>query len=135
MRYMLDTDTCIYLIKEKPAHVLRRFRSLRVSDIGVSAITCAELQHGVEKSARPRENALALVKFLTPLEIAAFDDMAAADYGTIRAALEREGRVIGAMDLLIAAHARSLGVILITNNIDEFKRVAGLALENWATLT
>lgn len=135
MRYMLDTDICIHLIKERPAHVLRRFRSLRVSDIGVSAITYAELQHGVEKSARPRENARALVKFLTPIEIAAFDDMAAVEYGAIRAALEREGRVIGAMDLLIAAHARSLGVILITNNVDEFKRVAGLALENWASLT
>jgi len=132
MRVMLDTDMCIYLIKKRPAQVERRFREHEPFEIGISTITLAELEFGIAKSSRPEQNRDALLGFLAPLEIAAFGDRAAFHYGEIRATLEKKGNPIGSMDLMIASHARSLSVPLITNNIREFKKVPGLKVENWA---
>jgi len=131
MRVTLDTNICIYLIKQRPESLLARFRSFPVGNIGVSVITLAELQYGVSKSSQPKGNREALEQFLSPLEVAAFDRQATVAYGTLRAALERKGRPIGAMDLLIAAHALSLGVRLVTNDEKEFRHVPGLRVENW----
>lgn len=131
MRYLLDTNICIYVIKRRPPQVLARFQRCAVGDIGLSTVTVAELQYGVAKSAFPERNQQALAAFTLPLEILPFDAPAAAAYGPIRATLERQGTSIGAMDLLIAAHAVSLGVILVTNNLREFGRVPGLQVENW----
>ena len=131
MRYLLDTNICIYVIRRRPRQVLARFQRCAVGDIGLSTVTLAELQYGVAKSAFPERNQEALAAFTLPLEILPFDAPAAAAYGPIRATLERQGTPIGAMDLLIAAHAVSLGVILVTNNPREFRRVPGLQVENW----
>lgn len=132
MRYLLDTNICIYLIKQHPIHVLKRLKALAVGDVAVSSITLAELEYGVAKSSRPTQNREALLAFITPLEVCFFDDHAALHYGAIRAELERKGTLIGPMDMLIAAHARSLSLTLVTNNTREFKRVPELKLENWA---
>jgi tRNA(fMet)-specific endonuclease VapC len=131
MRYLLDTNICIYVIRRRPPQVLARLQRCAVGDIGLSTVTLAELQYGVAKSAFPERNQEALAAFTLPLEILPFDAPAAAAYGPIRATLERQGTPIGAMDLLIAAHAVSLGVILVTNNPREFRRVLGLQVENW----
>jgi tRNA(fMet)-specific endonuclease VapC len=131
MKAMLDTDICIYIIKRRPQSVLDRFSAFPVGDIGISSITLAELEYGAAKSAQPRKNREALEEFASPLDIAAFDRDAAEAYGRIRAALERKGLPIGAMDMLIAAHALSLSVSLVTNNEIEFRRVSGLRVENW----
>ena len=131
MRLMLDTNICIYIINARPPAVLQRFTSYAVGDIGISAITLAELEYGAAKSAQPRRNREALQQFISPLEVAAFDAEATTVYGRIRTTLERRGTPIGAMDLLIAAHAVSLSLTLITNNRREFERVSGLRTENW----
>lgn len=131
MKVMLDTNICIYVIKQRPESVLQRFRFFPVGDIGISAITLAELEYGVAKSAQPKKNREALAEFISPLDVAAFDRQATETYGRVRTTLEKQGRPIGAMDLLIAAHALSLGVRLVTNNEREFKRVPGLRVENW----
>ena len=131
MKVMLDTNICIYIIKERPRSVLERFRAFQVGDIGISTITLAELQYGAVKSGRPRQNREALKGFVAPLDVVSFDGAASEAYGEIRTALEKSGRPIGGMDLLIAAHARSLDVSLVTNNEREFKRVRGLRVENW----
>jgi len=131
MKVMLDTNICIYLIRERPQTVLRRFRFFPIGDIGISAITLSELEYGAAKSAQPKKNREALEAFISPIDVAAYDRRATEVYGRIRAALEKRGRPIGAMDLLIAAHALSLGVRLVTNNEREFKRVPGLRVENW----
>jgi tRNA(fMet)-specific endonuclease VapC len=128
---MLDTDICIYLIKRKPIHVLDRLKTFRPGEVAVSSVTVAELQYGVYKSSRPERNQEALAEFLLPLEVVPFDESAAAHYGEIRTYLERKGNIIGAMELLIAAHARSLSLALVTNNIQEFQRFPGLHAENW----
>lgn len=133
MRIMLDTNICIYLIKQRPQSLLDRFRSFPVGDIGISVITLAELQYGVSKSSQSKRNREALEQFLSPLDVANFDRQATIAYGTIRAALERKGLPIGAMDLLIAAHALSLGVRLVTNDERDFRRVPGLRVENWVS--
>lgn len=132
MKVLLDTNICIYLIKRCPPQVLRRFEAYKVGDIGISSITLAELQCGAAKSQRVEQNCAALAQFLAPLEIAAFDAEAACVYGEIRAALERSGMPISALDTLIAAHALRLDVTLATNNVNEFARVPGLRVENWA---
>ena len=131
MRVLLDTNICIYVINERPKKVLDRFRRHAVGDIGVSSITVSELAFGVAKS-RSEKNRLALDAFLSPLEVASYGLDAAQAYGHLRADLQRRGLAIGPLDLLIAAHALSLGVPLVTNNQREFVRVAGLTLENWA---
>lgn len=131
MKVMLDTNICIYLIKQQPPTVIERFLAHPVGAIGVSSITVAELAFGVNKSRQMAKNRLALEQFLAPLDVASFDHDAALSYGRLRARLETIGSPIGSMDLLIAAHALSLGVRLVTNNLREFRRVPGLRLENW----
>jgi len=131
MKYLLDTDICIYLIKQKPAEVLEKFRGIPLGEIGISSITVAELEYGVEKSRYPDKNRTALELFLAPLEIALFDRAAARETGVIRAAFERSGTPIGAYDLQIAGQARARDVVLVTNNTKEFDRVDGLEVENW----
>ena len=132
MKLMLDTNVCIYLIKERPPSILERFASHAVGDIGISVITLAELEYGVSKSSRPARNREALDQFIAPLELASFDRRATAAYGKLRSTLEKKGQSIGSMDLLIAAHALSLDVRLITRNVREFGRVPGLSVEDWA---
>jgi tRNA(fMet)-specific endonuclease VapC len=131
MKVMLDTNICIYLIKQQPPTILERFLAHPVGDIGISSITAAELAYGVNKSRHTTKNRHALEQFLAPLEVAAFDQVAAWAYGRIREQLEVKGTPIGSMDMLIAAHALSLGVRLVSNNLREFRRVPGLRLDNW----
>ena len=132
MKYMLDTNTCIYLIKQKPPKVLKHFTSHAVGDIGISSITLAELRYGVSKSRHVEKNRQALDEFIVPLEIEDFDERAAAEYGTVRADLEKAGRPIGSMDMLIGAHARALGATLVTNNTREFKQIKNLNVVDWS---
>src|SRR3974390_3434099 len=131
MKLLLDTNICIYIIKQQPAAVLKRFLEFQVGDIGISSITLAELRYGVAKSMHREKNAKALDEFIIPLEIVSFDEQAAHVYGDIRAALEKAGPPIGSMDMLIAAHAVSLGIPLVTNNTREFTRVSDLTLLDW----
>lgn len=131
MKIMLDTNICIYIIKRHPRSVLGRVESHPLGDIGISVITLAELEYGVSKSSNPARNRDALEQFVSPLEVAPFGQPATVAYGKVRASLEKKGNPIGSMDLLIAAHAVSLGIRLVTNNVREFKRVPGLRVENW----
>ena len=131
IRYMLDTNICIELIRGRGGAILRRLRECEVGEIGISAIAFAELQHGVAKSALPERNRIALAEFCAPLEILPFGDAAASAYGTIRATLERAGKTIGPLDMLIAAHACSIEAAIVTNNEREFRRVDHLRVENW----
>lgn len=130
MKYLLDTNICIYIINERPARVLERFKRYVVNEIGVSSITVAELAFGVAKGLSAR-NRSALETFLLPLSIAPFDITAAFAYGDLRAELARRGTPIGPLDMQIAAHALCLGVTLVTNNEREFGKVPGLTVENW----
>ncbi len=132
MRLMLDTNICIYLIKEQPVSVIDRFIAHPVGDIGVSVVTLAELEYGIAKSSRPARNRAALEQFVSPLVVADFDRAATVEYGRVRTLLEKKGQPIGSMDLLIAAHAISLGVSLVTHNVREFGKVPGLRMEDWA---
>jgi len=131
MKWMLDTDTCIALIKRKPPELIKRLQTKAVGDVGMSSITLAELRFGVAKSARREQNRAALDQFLLPLDIVAFDELAADSYGNVRADREIRGTPIGPLDTLIAGHALSLNVVLVTHNVAEFKRVKGLRIENW----
>ena len=132
MIFLLDTDICIYYINNTPASVRKRFNMLRPGDLGVSSIVVAELRYGVARSRAKEKNSAALDDFLSPLEVVPFDESAALRYGAIRAELQTKGTPIGAMDMLIAAHAISLGVTLVTNNLREYKRVPGLKCITWA---
>ena len=132
MIYMLDTDICIYIIKRKPLHVLKRLELIQPDQLSMSAITFAELMNGAKKSQRVEANVSRLNALGEILEICSFDQQAAVAYGDVRSSLEKRGEVIGPHDLLIAAHALSLDRILVTNNEREFKRVEGLKVENWA---
>jgi tRNA(fMet)-specific endonuclease VapC len=133
MKYMLDTNICIYIIKQKPAVVLERFKQSDISDISISSITLSELFYGVSKSPKPEQNLMALTQFVAPLDILPFGGEAAQYYGELRAHLEKQGTPIGSLDMLIAAHALSIAGILVTNNEKEFKRVLNLNIENWAS--
>ena len=128
---MLDTDTCSYIMKRSSETVIKRLRSVPVTDVCISVITKSELLYGVEVSPRQTQDATALQAFLLHVEVLEFPDAAATHYAQIRADLKKRGQMIGANDLFIAAHARSLGLRLVTNNTGEFGRVQGLALENW----
>jgi tRNA(fMet)-specific endonuclease VapC len=130
MKYLLDTDICIYLINGRPDSVTQEFRRRRVSSIAVSCITTSELHWGVAKSGSGR-NRLALDTFLASFQIIPYDEDAARAYGDLRAELDRRGRPIGPLDQLIAAQALALDLVLVTNNEREFKRVPGLRIENW----
>lgn len=133
MKLMLDTNICIYIIKQQPAAVLKHFLAYQAGDICISSITLSELRYGVAKSKHREKNAKALDEFIIPLDIASFDEEAALAYGDIRTTLEKAGMPIGAMDMLIAAHAVSLGVTLVTNNTREFSRIPGLVVVDWTT--
>jgi tRNA(fMet)-specific endonuclease VapC len=130
-RYMLDTDTCSYIMKRSHPTVLKRLQAVPVSDVCMSVISKAELLYGVEVSPRRAQDAAALAAFLPYVEAVDFADDAALHYAEIRADLKRRGTLIGANDLLIAAHARAHGLTLVTNNTVEFERVSKLKLENW----
>ena|SRR5205823_10240369 len=132
-RYMLDTDTCSYIMKRSNDQVLKRLQKVAVSDVCISVITKAELLFGVEVSARRQQDETALNAFLRYAEVLDFPDQASSHYARIRAELKVRGMMIGANDLCIAAHACSLGLTLVTNNTREFGRVRKLVLENWTT--
>jgi len=131
LEYMLDTNICIYVIKNRPDALRERFDQLAEA-LCISTITLGELLYGVEKSARRSQNLEAIEQFTARLEVLPFSPKAAAHFGQIRAELARVGRPCGAYDMLIAAHARSEGLMLITNNVREFERMPGLRVENWA---
>ena len=131
-RYLLDTNICIYIRRKKPEEVLRRFRTLRPGEAVLSVITFGELVYGAEKSAQ-RGAALEVLRELAQaLPVQGLPETAAESYGTIRAELERKGEMIGNNDLWIAAHAKAAGLVLVTNNEREFRRVQGLKVQNWA---
>jgi tRNA(fMet)-specific endonuclease VapC len=130
LRYLLDTNIVIYVIKQRPASVLRKFNQ-HAPHMAISAITLAELMHGAEKSAQLERNLAAIEDFCSRLEVLPYTQEAAQHYGSIRASLEKSGKTIGVNDLHIAAHARSLGLTLVTNNLKEFERVPALRFANW----
>ena len=130
MRYMLDTNICIYAIKHKPEQVFIRLTEHDPQELCISSGTYAELVHGVEKSKATEKNRVALL--LANIDIVSFDSLAAQSYGKIRADLEKAGTPIGPLDMMIAGHAKSLNYNVVTNNTKEFARVKGLKLENWA---
>ena len=132
MKYLLDTNMCVFVIRQKSPLVLQRLRQHQAGDVGISTVTLAELRYGADKSNDPSKNHAALDAFLVPLETIEFNADAAGEYGQVRSDLERRGLPIGPLDNLIAAHARSLGVTLVTNNVREFSRVTGLVLEDWS---
>lgn len=131
MKLMLDTNICIAMIKQKPKDILQKFNSYQLGDICISSVTLAELRYGVAKSQYQEKNRVALDQFILPLEVVDFDEPATLHYGTLRAMLEKQGTPIGALDMMIAAHALSLNVCLVTNNTREFDRVSGLKVIDW----
>ena len=131
MKVMLDTHTCIAIIRQKPPRALKRFNTYKVGEIGISWVTLAELEFGVAKSQHLEKNQTALDEFVLPLEIANLDREAARVYGRVRAKLETKGTPIGSLDMMIGAHALSLGATLATNNTREFSRIKGLTVVDW----
>lgn len=131
MRYLLDTNICIYLITRKNEELIRRIRNYEIEELCISTITVSELEYGIQKSKYQEKNKIALIEFLIPFQILEYDLSAAKEYGKIRAELEKRGEIIGPMDLLIAAHAKSESLTIVTNNDREFGRVDGLSVENW----
>ena len=132
MRYILDTNFCIYAIKHKPEKMFQKLQQVDPEDVCVSSVTYAEFVHGVEKSAAVERNRLALYVLLANIEILHFDAEAANCYGKIRADFEKKGMPIGTLDMMIAGHAMSKGYTVVTNNVKEFSRVSNLKIENWA---
>ena len=130
MTYMLDTNICIYAMKNKPEQVLQRLRKELNSGVCISSITLAELEYGMKHSSNPRKNEQALLRFLVPLSILPFGTAVASEYGEIRVYLQRSGTPNEPLDMLDAAHARSEDMILVTNNIRELDRVPDLDVEN-----
>lgn len=128
---MLDTNICIYIIKNKPQSVKKKFQEFNIGQLCISTITVSELIYGAYKSQFVEKNLKAIESFLMPFEIVDYDYMASVEYGKIRANLERRGSIIGNMDMQIAGHALALDMILVTNNTKEFERVEGLTLDNW----
>lgn len=132
LRYLLDTNIVIYVLKQRPVEVLSTFNA-NASRMAISTITLAELLHGAEKSSRISDNLAAVEDFCSRLEVLPYDAKAAQHYGAIRAALEKQGQTIGVNDLHIAGHARSAGLVLVTNNVGELARVPALEVENWVS--
>lgn len=128
---MLDTNICIYILKNKPEQVRKKFKQFDIGDLALSSVTVSELYFGAYKSEYIEKNLLALENFLIPFDIVDYDLKACIEYGKIRASLEKNGKIIGGLDIMIAAHARSLDAVLVTNNLKEFQRVENLSLENW----
>lgn len=131
IKYLLDTNICIYIMNRRPLEIIHKFRQFDVGDIGVSTITVSELHYGAAKSKKTKLNMQRVEEFLTPMEILLYDYNAAKSYGEIRLNLERKGEIIGPLDMLIAAHALSNDIVLVTNNEKEFQRVNHLKIENW----
>ena len=131
LRYLLDTTIVIYVIKRRPLQALEIFNR-NAGRMAISAITLAELQHGAEKSSNPAANLAVVEDLCSRLEVLPYGAKAAQHYGSIRATLEKQGQAIGVNDLHIAAHARSEGLTLVSNNLREFERVPALQFENWA---
>lgn len=132
MKYLLDTNICIYVINKKPAPTVARIRAEQPEQVAISTISLAELEYGVVQSSYQERNRIALLEFLFPFMILDFDQMASAEYGRIRSLLESKGEPIGPMDMLIAAQAIAHNLILVTNNAREFKKIEGLRIENWS---
>ena len=132
MSYMLDTNICIYAMKNKPEKVLQRLKEEINDGVCISSITLAELEYGMKHSSNPAKNEQALLRFLLPFDVLPFGAAAASEYGEIRAYLQKVGTPIDAMDMLIAAHAKSEDIVLVTNNTRGFEQVVGRELENWA---
>jgi tRNA(fMet)-specific endonuclease VapC len=130
LKYLLDTNIVIYVLKRRPKEVLEIFNT-NASRMAISSITLSELIYGAEKSANVDKNLEAIEEFISHLEVLSYDAKASQHYGQIKAALEKRGEIIGENDIHIAAHTISQGLILVTNNLREFKRVPNLALENW----
>ena len=131
MKYLIDTNICIYIMNHRPAHVVEKFKQFHPGDIAVSTITVFELQYGVAKSVQRQDNQQRLNDFLAPFEILDYDEMAARTCGDLRFILEKRGQPIGPFDLMIAAHALSQQLVLVTNNEKEFAHVENLRIENW----
>jgi len=131
MRYLIDTNICIYILNKKPRNVIQKFKQIPVGEICVSTITIAELQYGTAKSSNKEKNYQRLKEFMIPFKILPFSEKSTQFYGELRYQLEKSGETIGPFDLLIAADALSNNLILVSNNLREFKRVKGLPLENW----
>src|SRR5262245_54931300 len=129
MKFMLDTNICIYVIKKHPENVLKKLTTLEIGDVCLSSITLAELMYGVQKSQHQQKNKTALDEVTSPLEIMPFDEEAAVHYGHVRGHLEKKGTPIGSLDMMIAAHAQCLNTILVTNNAKEFSRIPNLKIE------
>ena len=134
MKYMLDTNVLVHLIRNKSENVKNRLRQENISDVCISSITYAELEYGVSKSSNKEKNALALLTVLSGIKVLPLGESAGKVYGSIRASLEKDGNVIGPNDMLIAAHALAEGLTLVTNNTREFGRVPGLNIEDWTDL-
>lgn len=132
MKYMIDTNICIYVMKNKPEKVSKRMKEHNPDELCISTITLAELKHGVNKSTNKEKNEIILEDFLEVIEILPFDVKAAVEYGKICAYLQSQGTPIGPFDMLIAAHALSESLTIVTNNVREFERVPGLIIENWS---
>ena len=131
MKYLLDTNICVFALRDKQRVVADRIRQHANDGIAISTVTVAELRYGADKSSQPDANHDKISKFLMPFPIVDFDSGAADAYGAIRADLERRGQLIGSLDMLLAAHAVSRGLIFVTHNTSEFQRVVGLAIEDW----
>jgi len=132
MKYLIDTSICIYIINLHPPEVTERCRKAGVGEIAVSSITVSELYYGAQKSKNTKANIRRVEEFLYPFEVLSYDEAASREYGRIRAGLEKTGELIGPLDMLIAAHALSKKLVLVTNNIKEFSRIKTLKIENWA---
>ncbi len=131
MKFLIDTNICIYIMNDHPPEVIQRFKKIGVGDVCISSVTVSELHYGACKSKQIKKNMKRLEEFLSPFEIISYDESASECYGKIRSRLEKQGNVIGPLDMLIAAHALSENLTLITNNEKEFKRVKSLKVENW----
>ena len=131
MKYLLDTNICIYILNNRYKNILERIEREGIEEIAISSMTLSELAYGIEKSSKPEENRVALMEFLLPFKILNYNQRDAYTYGNIRAVLEKKGTVIGNMDMLIGAQAVSRSLIMVTNNIKEFTRIDSLIVENW----
>ena len=129
--YMLDTNICIYIIKKKSKNILHQLKKNKENGLCISTITLAELEFGIENSLYKEKNRIALLEFLTIMKIVPFDENATKEYGIIKKQLKEGNRLIGPLDMLIGAHAKSMEITLVTNNVKEFKRIKELKVENW----
>lgn len=131
IKYMLDTDICSYIMRERPIQVLKRFDTLKMDQFCLSIISYAEFVYGIQRSVNPEKHQSVVDQFITHVDLLPWDRSAAEHYGQIRVDLEAQGKTIGNMDMMIAAHSRSQGMVLVTNNEKHFQRVSDLNIENW----